>query len=326
MSTTKPIFSNTWDGVCAAAKHCGAKYPEVVAAQWALESAWGEHTSGKHNYFGLKGTGSNVNTKEFINNQWIIIKDGFIDFPDLLTCIQYLVERWYKDFGTYKGVNRAGNRNECAQLLVKEGYATDPEYAKKLSQIMDRKLETVPPGPGVVTEKILVVPYFYQLDNQTGTGYRECFSSSCAMIAAYYKKVKTDDEFNKIRAKFGDTTDSNAQMKALQHLGLKPKFVKNGNLALIENEIRNNRPIAVGWLHHGTASKPSGGGHWSIIKGFTPTHFVFNDPYGESDMINGGYISTKTKAGEGIRYSKKNWLRRWEVDGANTGWAILVNT
>lgn len=141
-SVAKTTSSNTWEGVLKTAKQCGAKFPEVVAAQWALESAWGQSTSGKNNFFGLKGSGSNINTTEFINNQWISIKAGFIDFPDLTTCIQYLVDRWYKDFGTYKGVNRAGNRNECAKLLVEEKYATDPAYATKLIQIMDRKIGT----------------------------------------------------------------------------------------------------------------------------------------------------------------------------------------
>jgi len=136
-------FDNTWDGVTAAAKEAGAKFPEVVAAQWALESGWGEHTSGKNNFFGLKGSGSTVNTQEFINNTWITIKAGFLDFPDLYTCVIYLVDRWYKDFGKYSGVNRAKSRNECAQLLVKEGYATDPDYSTKLIQILDRKLGTI---------------------------------------------------------------------------------------------------------------------------------------------------------------------------------------
>ena len=39
------------------------------------------------------------------------------------------------------------------------------------------------------------MPYFKQLDNKTGTGYREGFSSAAAMVAAFYKKVKTDDEY-----------------------------------------------------------------------------------------------------------------------------------
>lgn len=316
--------ANTWSGILKAAQKAGAKFPEVVAAQWALESGYGKHTSGKNNYFGLKGSGTATGTQEFINGKWITITASFIDFPDIQTCVQYLVERWYKDYKNFKGINRAANRNECAQLLVTERYATDPDYATKLIQIMDREIGTVPPGPGVISEKILTVPYFYQLDNQSGTGYRECFSSSCAMIAAYYDKVKTDDEYNAIRKKYGDTTDSSAQLKTLKALGLTAKFITNGNSAIIENEIRHDRPIAVGWLHYGTNAKPTGDGHWTVIRGFTPTHFVFNDPNGEANMVAGGYVSTKHKAGQGIRYSKKNWLRRWEVDGPGTGWAIIV--
>jgi len=139
--TPLPTHSNTWEGVYAAAKEAGAKFPECVCAQWALESGWGKHFSGTWNAFGLKGSGSTVNTQEFINGKWITIQAGFIDFPDLTTCVHYLVDRWYKDFGRFKGVNRATSRNECAQLLVKEGYATDPDYSTKLIQIMDRQLQ-----------------------------------------------------------------------------------------------------------------------------------------------------------------------------------------
>ena len=321
----KVDFPNTWEGLLAAGKSFGAKFPEVVAAQWALESSWGKHVSGTHNYFGLKGSGSSINTQEFINGQWITIKAGFIDFPNLGTCIEYLIDRWYKDYNVHKGVNRATSRNECASLLVKEGYATDPDYGTKLIQIMDRQLATPGGNTPTVTDKTLVVPYFYQLDNVSGKGSRECFSSSSAMIAAFYGKVKTDDEYNSIRKKYGDTTDNMAQLKTLQSLGLKAKFVTNGNTALLENEIRNGRPVAVGWLHHGTVSKPTGGGHWGVVCGFTSTHFVFNDPYGEGNITTGGYTSNSSTAGKGIKYSKKNWLPRWEVDGKNTGWAILVS-
>jgi len=322
---TKDPIENNWDGIYTAAKKAGAKFPEVVCAQWALESGWGKHFSGRWNAFGLKGSGSSVSTQEFINGKWITITDSFIDFPDLETCVFYLVDRWYKDFGTYKGVNRASNRNECCQLLIKEGYATDPDYSTKLIQILDRQLGT--PGgsvPADTKEKILSVPYEYQLDNQSGTGYRECFSSTCAMIARYYGKVKNDDEYNKIRAKYGDTTNKDAQLAALRSLGLIARFVTNGNAALLENEIRNGRPVAVGWLHKGSVSYPTGGGHWTCCIGFTPDSFVFNDPNGEANMVNGGYVSNSIKAGAGVKYSRKNWLRRWECDGKNTGWAILV--
>ena len=120
-------IENSWEGVRSAAEEAGAVFPDVVSAQWALESGWGKHFSGTWNAFGLKGNGTNANTQEFINGKWITINAGFINFPDLKTCVAYLVDRWYKDFGKFKGVNRAKTRNECTQLLVKEGYATDPE-------------------------------------------------------------------------------------------------------------------------------------------------------------------------------------------------------
>ena len=75
----------------------------------------------------------------------------------------------------------------------------------------------------------IYMPYFRQLDNKTGMGYRECFSSAAAMVAAYYKKVRTDDEYNAIRAQFGDTTSVEAQLAALRSLGLEAEFRKDGD-------------------------------------------------------------------------------------------------
>lgn len=136
---------NTWDGVKAVARACGAKYPELVAAQWALESAWGTATSGTHNYFGLKGKGSKKITQEVVNGETITIQDSFIDFPSLEACVKYLVDRWYKDWQGHQGINRAPSAEEAAKLLKQEGYATDPKYPEKLIKVMaGKKALTVP--------------------------------------------------------------------------------------------------------------------------------------------------------------------------------------
>ena len=137
-------FDNNWDGVYAAGKKAGAKFPELVAAQWALESGYGKHVSGENNFFGLKGSGTTRSTKEYINGKWITISDSFIDFPDLETCVYYLVERWYKDFNVYQGCNRANTREDAARRLVKEGYATDPAYADKLIKLMNQHVQGKP--------------------------------------------------------------------------------------------------------------------------------------------------------------------------------------
>jgi hypothetical protein len=125
-----------WDECFAIARKCGARYPELVAAQCCLESGFGKHTSGKNNFLGLKGAGTTTSTQEFYDGQWVTIKAGFIDFPSLAACIEYLVTRWYKDYRQFKGVNNAPNRYAAARMLKEQSYATDPEYPAKLSKLM----------------------------------------------------------------------------------------------------------------------------------------------------------------------------------------------
>ena len=169
----------------------------------------------------------------------------------------------------------------------------------------------------------LQVPYFYQNDNKSGTGYRECFSSSCAMLAAYYGKVKSDDQYNLIRQHYGDTTDLGAQLGALTELGLSPSFKSNGSAKTLEALIDSGTPVAVGWLHKGPVTAPRGGGHWSVVVGYTPTHFILHDPNGESALVSGGYVDHNS--GEQVTYSRTNWLPRWEVEGTETGWYLTCN-
>jgi hypothetical protein len=169
---------------------------------------------------------------------------------------------------------------------------------------------------------VLGVPYEWQRDNKSGTGFRECFSSSAAMVAKFYGKVSNDDEYNSIRARFGDSTDAAAQLQALQYVGLRAQFKQNLGIADLERETSNGRPVLVGWLHHGSYRAPSGGGHWSVAVGTDATSVIHNDPYGMADVVNGGYKSAQ--GGQYIRYSKQYWLPRWQVEGANSGWGVLI--
>jgi uncharacterized protein YvpB len=317
----KNKFTNDWNGVLSAAKALGATYPEVVAAQWQLESASGTATSGINNYFGLKGSGTTVDTKEFINNQWITIKAGFINFPDLESCVDYLITHWYKDFGVYKGVNRAANRNDCARALVKEGYATDPNYATKLIQIMDQKLQT----PGNITtpkQNPLPVIYMSQRDNYRDAS-RTCFSSSCAMMLKFLKpsSIKNDDDYVRTVFSFGDSTDSNIQLVALRHYGVTAKFTTQGSRDLVKKQIDAGKPVPVGFLHHGSVQNPQGGGHYLCIIGYNSEGYWVHDPWGDCNLVNGTYDSTN---GKKLHYSYKNFEPRWLVEGPKSGWCIIA--
>jgi hypothetical protein len=184
----------------------------------------------------------------------------------------------------------------------------------------DGKQPDLPKPPQTAIK--LNVPWFNQNDNTTGTGYRECFSSSCAMLAFFNgKKVLSDDAYNQIRSKFGDSTDAQAQLRALRSLGLLADFRTDGTPELLRQELRAGRPVAVGWLHRGPVMAPSGGGHWTVITGWKPhpETWVMNDPNGEADLLNGGY--TRNRNGANLNYSALNWNRRWMVNGTG-GWML----
>lgn len=137
------MANTSWDSILKMAADAGAKYPEVVAAQWALESGYGKHTSGKNNFFGVKGRpGTTVSTKEWDGTKFITIQATFKDYESPQSCVADLVRKWYLDYQGYKGVNRAASREECARLLKLEGYATDPEYPAKLIKIMSDNAKT----------------------------------------------------------------------------------------------------------------------------------------------------------------------------------------
>ena len=179
------------------------------------------------------------------------------------------------------------------------------------------------------------MPYFSQRDNKTGFGYRECFSSAAAMVAAYYKKVKTDDEYIAIRSKYGDTTSVEANLKALSELGLTAEFRKDGDADLVELEIENGRPVLAAYLHHGDLSRGEppmcsglSCGHWLVLSGYAGKHsndpeWIAQDPRGLPDLVKGGHKNPHL--GRNARIRQAEFYQRWQSEGPGTGWVILVD-
>ena len=132
----------TIDSFVGMAGSAGAKFPELVAAQMILESAGGTALSGTNNFFGQKA-GEN---EEFTAKQTTEFRDGvertetanFKNYSSPQESVSDLVNKWYKDYPGYQGVNNANSLEEAAMMLQQQGYATDPEYAQKLIQIANR--------------------------------------------------------------------------------------------------------------------------------------------------------------------------------------------
>ncbi|MBM5806572.1 MAG: hypothetical protein FJ056_02575 [Cyanobacteria bacterium M_surface_10_m2_179] len=179
----------------------------------------------------------------------------------------------------------------------------------------------------------LPVSYLSQNDSVTGQGSRMCFASTCAMAATFLKpgclkgSGQLDDQYLALVQQHGDTTDANAQVSALQSLGLQAWFRTNGSIEHLIEQLQRGIPCPVGWLHKGPASSPTGGGHWSLVIGWDPgtRQLLMHDPNGEADLVNGGYANTAIGSGQALRYSERNWGRRWQVEGPGSGWWLQLS-
>lgn len=196
------------------------------------------------------------------------------------------------------------------------------EPTGELGGIWKAAVASKPPQP----TNPLKVPYYSQRDSGTAHAHRMCFSSSCAMLLETLKPgtlagPNGDDVYLGRVFRYGDTTDSQAQIKALASFGIKAKFCTTGNLAMVQKQIKAGIPVPIGFLHKGSVSNPVGGGHWLTVTGFTRDALIINDPYGDLDLVSGVYLSAK---GSQLSYSLKNFLPRWMVEGTNSGWCIIA--
>ena len=132
-------YDGTFQSVVAIAKSKGAKFPELVAAQWQLESGSGKHQSGKNNFFGQKGSGSSKPTQEWDGTKMVTVTDSFTDFETPEDSIGQVVNWWHKDYKDFKGANNASTLQEATQWLKDQNYATDPDYVSKLTRILKER-------------------------------------------------------------------------------------------------------------------------------------------------------------------------------------------
>ncbi len=148
-----------WARVKAMAKKAGAKYPDLVAAQFALESDWGRAVGAKNNFFGIKALESELSnaasTWEVYGGKKVNTTANFKQFETPYAAIEHLVTQWYKDYKGYKGVNNAASAMDAAVMLKSEGYATDPIYSSKLQQLLTKYSKIPAARQPVVTSETI---------------------------------------------------------------------------------------------------------------------------------------------------------------------------
>ena len=133
-----------------AAKEIGVD-PELLIAQAALETGWGKKVirnsdgTNSHNLFGIKasrrwdGDSVNVGSLEYRNGVAKKEVSAFRSYDSFTESFKDYVD-FIKNQSRYDGaVEQAGNNRAYIKGLQTAGYATDPNYANKIMNILERK-------------------------------------------------------------------------------------------------------------------------------------------------------------------------------------------
>ncbi|WP_313023825.1 flagellar assembly peptidoglycan hydrolase FlgJ [Pseudomonas lopnurensis] len=137
-----------------AAERLGVE-PRFLVAQAALETGWGKSMirqkdgSNSHNLFGIKATGwkgasATVTTTEFVDGKATRERAGFRayeSFEHSFNDYVNLLENNDRYRTAIQVASNTGDSERFVKELQKAGYATDPQYARKINQIA-RKMQT----------------------------------------------------------------------------------------------------------------------------------------------------------------------------------------
>jgi hypothetical protein len=110
--------------------------PRLVLAQSALETGYGRSTP-NFNFFGIKapqGQGASLMTSEFENGQMVSRNEPFRTYESPAGSFQDYANLMLRA-PRYRPVLEARTLEDQIAAMAASGYATDPEYGSKLSQI-----------------------------------------------------------------------------------------------------------------------------------------------------------------------------------------------
>ena len=230
-------------------------------------------------------------------------------------------------------------RNQPQQVAAVRALHAAIAALKGGQQILDeqapwaRQFSTPPPAPPTPKPQpkksgavVLPLPFFDQ-NNDGPDGWRHCQSSSIAMNLAYLgvPGIKDDLDYLKVVQRHGDTTQQAAHAAALAELKAPGRFISSCSVERAKAELDKGFGLAFGILHHGQVTDPSGVGHYIAIRGYDATGWLVHDPYGELNLVRGGWARQGQGAGRSQHYSFANTNPRWLLEGPSSGWAWIFS-
>ena len=124
VNTLAPIVCNEWVKRRRSVQKTIS--PAVVIAQGGKESGWNLNAA---TLFGIKGSDVTLDTSEYINGEYVHIKDGFASYPDIAGAVQgyYNLMQW-DNYDDATSANTVEGELEGLTNDIGYAYATAPDY------------------------------------------------------------------------------------------------------------------------------------------------------------------------------------------------------
>jgi peptidoglycan hydrolase-like protein with peptidoglycan-binding domain len=235
--------------------------------------------------------------------------------------------------------------NDCGETVGSDAvYDANTETAVKSFQKKNGLAETGAVDKATLDKLIAVskaranklvkldVKYRSQLDNDSsifGDGSRQCNTTSNTMLADFLLKgelsrkataqgyPEPESVYMRLVAPYGDTTNHDAQTKALRDLGIESYFSHTLSKEDVLSSLAAGIPVVCGFAYKGD-------GHICIIVGHDPQKKVFlvHDPYGTRNGTSDSYQIGVGGAYDEYSYAAMNAVY-WD-GGPSAGWGRIV--
>lgn len=123
--------------------------PEVLVAQAALETGWGQQVArgedgrNSRNLFNIKADGGwegesvSIRTREFMGGRMVGVRDNFRAYDSYADSFRDYVDFLKSNPRYGEALQKGDDRSGFIRGLQNAGYATDPDYADKVERVME---------------------------------------------------------------------------------------------------------------------------------------------------------------------------------------------
>lgn len=190
---------------------------------------------------------------------------------------------------------------------------------------------------GLKSATLIKLPVVYrrQTDNEAysifGSGSRQCNLTSNTMLADYLLKgeltrqasdqglKEAESAYMRILVKFGDTTNHDAQTRALKALGIESYFSHSLSSQDLLLSLQRNIPVVVGFAYKGS-------GHICLLVGHDPDKksWLVHDPYGTRHGYSDSYDIGVGGSFDSYSYGTMQQIF-WDL-GREAGWGRIVTS